>query len=436
MKLTNTMNGISKAVLMTTLGSSFALISGCMLDPISIAMSVAAEAGPTEADYKAEFDNSLKETFVTEYRKQPCQQITAFWPERKAALAKDPRAWGGIPAMEAAEQVAREKGCSIPDAAVAATGAPATTAAPAVERDPASFAAVIANPPAAWGPVSKTGLRQTSLAQWVAAETPARYQGRSCDYLQQALARSKQLEAASEVSTQAWGASKRVAVRQVLDGKNCPAWTSNGSGRTGAYISPLDPIKAPQLGMPVHGASVEGVVPGGNAERAGLKFADVVVAVDSAPVADEIEYLVAVGKMPTGSTAQLKVWRQGAFVNVPVVVGAPTAPPASTAPVTARATPAAMTSLLDMQIGTVTPDYAKAVGLHEPKGAWVIEMPKGGRAERAGLKPLDVILEVSGQEITSADDLSAVGAKMRKGYSAPVVVWRDRAKKDLKIVLN
>ena len=439
-----TNNTLARTALMSALGSSFALLGGCILDPVSLIadpiMYAASVNSPTEADYKADLDNSIRASFITEYRKQTCEQISAFWPERVAAVAKDPNQWGGKTAMEAAVQVLGEKGCSVPDGSVAATSntapASAPASAPAVERDPASFAAVIANPPVEWSAVSKSGLRQTSLAQWIAAETPAKYQTRSCDYLQQALARSKQMEAATNVQTQAWGASKRVAVRQVLDSKDCPAWNASGSGRTGAYITPIDPIKAPQLNMPSQGASVEGVIPGGNAERAGLKFTDVVVAVGPTPVADDVDYLVAIGKMPTGSTAMLKVWRQGSFVTVPVEVGPPMATPASTAPATASAKAATMTSLLDMQIGTVTSDYAKAVGLQEPKGAWVIEMDKGGRAERAGLKPLDVILEVSGQEIASPEDLSAVGSKMRKGYNAPVVVWRDRARKDLKVVLN
>ena len=89
-----------------------------------------------------------------------------------------------------------------------------------------------------------------------------------------------------------------------------------------------------------------------------------------------------------------------------------------------------------MQIGPVSADYAKAVGLAEAKGAWVIDTLKGGAAERAGLKPLDVIIEVSGQEIATPQDLNVIGSRMREGYKASVIVWRDRARKDLQMVLN
>ncbi|WP_284354805.1 PDZ domain-containing protein [Pseudomonas putida] len=442
MKMNKSMERVTTVTLATVLGTSCTLLSGCVLDPISLItdpiMYAADAAGPTDAEIQAEHDAYMKNTFITEYRGETCEQITMFWPERKEAVAKDNTQWGGKIALDAAEQVIREKGCVVPDTPVAAASASVPTPTPAatVERDPASFSAVIASPPEGWGSVSKTGRNQTSLAQWVARENPQKYQGRSCDYLQQALARSQQLEASSSVPAQAVGASQRVAVRQVLDSRNCPVWTANGSGRTGAYISAVDPIKAPQLNMPGQGASVEGLVPGGNAERAGLQFTDVVVGVGSTPVNDDVEFLVAIGKMPTGSTAVLKVWRKTAFIDVPVQVGPPLAPPVAAAPKSSSTTPAVMTSPLDMQLGSVTHDYAKAVGLQEPKGAWVIETAKGGTAERAGIKPLDVILEVSGQEVTSPDDFTAIGSKMRKGYNAPIVVWRDRAKKDLKMVLN
>lgn len=422
----------------TMLGSSFALLGGCVLDPISIItdpiMYAADAAGPTEAEYKAQNDAAVRAELVKHYRGQTCDQITLMWPERKAAVAADPTQWGGPVALSAAEQVAAEKGCKLPGESVAAT--PAAAAPAPVERDPASFAAVLANPPAGWGPVSPKGTRQMSLAQWVARETPERYQGRSCDYLSQSLAITRRYEASAEPGSQAWGASKRVAVKKALEGRNCPEWTADGMGRTGLRISDVDPIKAPLLGMPPEGASVEGLIPGSNGERAGMQFADIIVAVDSAPVADAADFLSNIGRKATGSTSVLKVWRRNTFITVPVLVGPPLTPPASVA--SKPSTPAAATgqSLADMQIAAVSADYAKAVGLPEAKGAWVIETVKGGQAERAGLKALDVIIEVSGQEVSSPADLAAIGEKMRKGYNAPVVVWRNGGKKDLKLVLR
>jgi len=440
----NSTNGFIAGSRAVALGATFALSGGCVLDPISIITDpIMYAAGPDPdtyaAQYQAELNTELKNTFLAQYRGETCAQITAFWPERMAAVAKDPSSWGGPAATEAVQQVAREKNCPLPDSSVTSTAAPAaaSAAAPApVERDPASFAALIAHPGAAWGPVSPSGGAQTSLAQWVARERPSTYQGRSCEYLQQALAYSRAMEANTLPEAQAWGAYRRVAVRQVLDSRDCPEWSSNGIGRTGAGISPMDPIKAARLNMPTQGTSVEVIKPGGNAERAGLQFADVVVAVGTTLVNDDIDFLVAIGAMPTGSTAQLKVWRRGSFTYVPLVVGPPLPSPASTTAKAKAVQPAAAARLLDMQLAPLSPDYAKAVGLSEAKGAWVVETSKGGQAERAGLKALDVILEVSGQDVTSPADFAEVAAKTRKGYGAAVVVWRAQARKELKVVLN
>lgn len=438
MKPFNSMNDVAAVSRAMALGSTFALLGGCVLDPISIItdpiMYAAAAAGPTEAEYKAQHDADMKNVFINQYRGETCAQITAFWPERMASVARDPNSWGGRPALEAAQQVIGEKGCAVPQAM--ATADPASPAAAPVERDPASFAAVLANPSPEWGSVSSTGLPQTSLAGWIAQETPARYQNRSCDYLNQALVYSRAMEDFTTPEAQAWGAYKRVAVRKVFDSRDCPAWNGNGAGRIGASVSGMDPVKASRLNMPAQGASVQSVLPGGNAERAGLKFADVVVSVDATAVTDAEEFLVAIGKLDTGSTAMLKVWRGNGFIDVPVQVG-PRKPSTVPAHGTAsRAQPAASPQLLDMQLASLSPDYAKAVGLVDAKGAWVVETSKGGQAERAGLKALDVILEVSGQEIASPDDFAAVASKTRKGYNASVVVWRDQGRKELKLVLN
>ncbi|MVV52321.1 PDZ domain-containing protein [Pseudomonas sp. PB120] len=168
-----------------------------------------------------------------------------------------------------------------------------------------------------------SGLPQTSLAQWIAEETPEKYKGKSCEYLRQAYARSNEILAVNTPEAQAWGASKKTAIDQVLSGKDCPPLVTAVRGRIGVSIGSIDPVKAARLGMPLKGASVEKVAPGGNAEKAGLKYADVIVSVDTTSVGDDIDFLLAVGKVSIGSNTLLKVWRKDAFIDIPVLVGPP-----------------------------------------------------------------------------------------------------------------
>jgi serine protease Do len=76
------------------------------------------------------------------------------------------------------------------------------------------------------------------------------------------------------------------------------------------------------------------------------------------------------------------------------------------------------------------------VGLSSTQGAWVIDTVKGSAADKAGIKPLDVIVEVGGQEVASAQDVADISARMRVGYKATVSVWRNQAKRDVQMVLK
>lgn len=171
------------------------------------------------------------------------------------------------------------------------------------------------------GSTSESGLPQTSLAQLIAKETPEVYHGKSCDYLNMALIRSEQLGA----EFRRLADSKKKVINQALSGRACPPPSPFLPGRVGAAISSMDPIKAARLGMPLEGASIEKVSPGGPADRAGLQFADVIVKVDGAPVRDDIDFLVGINKIPTGSSTLLQIFRKGAYANVSLVLGPPVA---------------------------------------------------------------------------------------------------------------
>ena len=179
--------------------------------------------------------------------------------------------------------------------------------------------------------------------------------------------------------------------------------------------------------------------PGSSAQNAGLLSGDIVVAVNDQPIADSVDFRLAIAKAPISSSINLKYWRAHNFYTVPVLVASSGNPP-PVLPLAARgsATPlkATSASLQGMSLGVVTPSYAKAVGLASAKGAWVTDTVKGSAADRAGIKPLDVIVEVSGQEVASAQDLADISSRMRAGYKATVSGWRNQAKRDVQMVLR
>ena len=73
----------------------------------------------------------------------------------------------------------------------------------------------------------------------------------------------------------------------------------------------------------------------------------------------------------------------------------------------------------------VTPEIADSLGLKQARGALVADVIKGGPAERAGLKPGDIIIEFDRKEIKDSSDLPIQVARVAPGMSVQVKVLRD-----------
>lgn len=79
---------------------------------------------------------------------------------------------------------------------------------------------------------------------------------------------------------------------------------------------------------------------------------------------------------------------------------------------------------------------ALGLGLPNTQGVLVVEVAKGGSAEKAGMKPMDVILDFSGQLVSQPSELMAMLAKTRPGFLATLRIWRDRAVKDIVVEIG
>ncbi|HEY4341660.1 MAG TPA: Do family serine endopeptidase [Steroidobacteraceae bacterium] len=88
---------------------------------------------------------------------------------------------------------------------------------------------------------------------------------------------------------------------------------------------------------------------------------------------------------------------------------------------------------IGVQIQDVDAAFAEAFGLGRPRGALVVSVEPGGPAEKAGIKPGDVILGVNGQNIDHYGELSLSISNMHPGAEARVSVWRDRKPQDINV---
>ena len=75
------------------------------------------------------------------------------------------------------------------------------------------------------------------------------------------------------------------------------------------------------------------------------------------------------------------------------------------------------------RMGVTVTTWSGSRGLY-PRGVYIISVDEGSPAERAGLKPGDIMVEVNGQVITSVDEEISIVSKLQEGDEVAVKVFR------------
>jgi serine protease Do len=88
---------------------------------------------------------------------------------------------------------------------------------------------------------------------------------------------------------------------------------------------------------------------------------------------------------------------------------------------------------IGVQIQQVNAQLADSFGLDRPRGALVGQVIAEGPAEKAGVKPGDIILSVDGRPVERSDQLPSMVSAITPGKDAKVEVWRDRTAKTLSV---
>ncbi len=90
---------------------------------------------------------------------------------------------------------------------------------------------------------------------------------------------------------------------------------------------------------------------------------------------------------------------------------------------------------LGVRIQTVTEDLATSLGLDRPYGALVASVIPNSPAEKAGIKPGDIILDFNGSEVTEMRKLPRLVAETKVNTRSNLTIWRNEKKKSLKVVI-
>lgn len=91
---------------------------------------------------------------------------------------------------------------------------------------------------------------------------------------------------------------------------------------------------------------------------------------------------------------------------------------------------------IGVTIQEVTRELAESFGLPKVGGALISGVEKGGPADKAGVRPSDVILKFDGKVVNSSADLPRIVAATRPGSKVGVQLWRKGNTLDVSLVVG
>jgi serine protease Do len=91
---------------------------------------------------------------------------------------------------------------------------------------------------------------------------------------------------------------------------------------------------------------------------------------------------------------------------------------------------------LGVTVQDINQTLAESFGMKRPDGALVATVARNSAAEKAGLKPGDVITEVNGEPIVRSGSLSSIIGMASPGEKVKLKVWRDQSSRDIEAKLG
>jgi serine protease DegQ len=91
---------------------------------------------------------------------------------------------------------------------------------------------------------------------------------------------------------------------------------------------------------------------------------------------------------------------------------------------------------IGVEIQEITPDLAESFKLPKNQGAIIAGVMKGGPADKGGIKPGDVLLEIDGKPVTDSSAMLNVIAQLAPGSAAQMKVLRENKPQDLSVTVG
>jgi len=159
--------------------------------------------------------------------------------------------------------------------------------------------------------------------------------------------------------------------------------------------------KALELGNRV-GSLVADVVKGSSAEKAGIKHGDVILTFDGQKVRDAKHLRELVARTAVGKEVEILLNRKGKEMTLTASIS----DRAQNLPTVGAVTREDSTESLGMTVESNTPENRQELGVKETEGVIVSDVQPGSPADKKGIKPGAVILEVRQQAVNSVGEYS------------------------------
>jgi serine protease Do len=186
------------------------------------------------------------------------------------------------------------------------------------------------------------------------------------------------------------------------------------------------------LGLKDGGVIIDRVMPGGPAERAGLKKDDIIVAYNGKPVKDGDELVNRVSTTPIGTTTTITVDREGKKMDFQVTIGdreeqlVASNDPRYSRPdeVPAESRNEATQARFGISIRPAN-DAERTNAVIEGKGGVVVtQVQEGSFAEEIGLRERDIIVAINRQPVNSVEDVKTIQQRLKGGDAVAFRVMR------------
>jgi serine protease Do len=174
------------------------------------------------------------------------------------------------------------------------------------------------------------------------------------------------------------------------------------------YIADLHEDLARSFGYSGRGVLVQDVSAGSPGAKAGLKAGDIILERDGKPALDVVSFRNAIAASAPGSNVALTVFREGKKLPITVKLEAlPGEPTAAQKPGKGGAEQGGR----GLAITDLTPELRARLGVDAGEGAVVVRVVPDSAADRAGLRPGDLLKQIGNTSVKNAKEAEAAFAK-------------------------